>query len=142
MSDQNFESEIPQQSWVLSYEDLESFLRPGADEERLSFLGRHARPGNCAHDYPFVHRILDVVLAGHGYRIVRCISCDESLFVQKIPREQAGPMSPGVPLELRGMQLRSWVEHEAGIPESDGPDEEAVDWNFWLNYGTGAQSSA
>jgi hypothetical protein len=34
----------------------------------------------CVHSYPDVHRIKDVNLCGHWYRVGRCARCDERLF--------------------------------------------------------------
>ena len=63
----------------------------------------------CGHDYPEIHRILDFIVDGQSYRVCRCASCAEKLFVFRIP--EAGVDTPGVSFELTGEALQQWIRN-------------------------------
>jgi hypothetical protein len=80
---------------------------------------------DCQHSYPFKHRVADVVILGAPYRIVRCVSCNEAVWL--IPIEKA-IFEPGVPWQLTGTRLLNWANHE-----DLQPSKAATDFSAYLN---------
>ncbi len=77
-------------------------------------------------EYPELHRVADVVLDGHGFRIVRYVHGDaETLFV--VSHSATDPHEQGVPYSLSGLQLRRWIEDE-----SRNPSKDPTDWDSYL----------
>ena len=75
--------------------------------------------------YPEFHRLCDVRLQGHAFRIFRLFERgvgQESLFVEAtdVPDCQ----NPGVPYWLQGARLSAWIEDEIEAPTNDD-----VDWS-------------
>ena len=111
----------------ISYEALSSILeRPDAAESAWE-LGRYAdRNVCCGHEYPVLHRVLDIVTSEGSYRVVRCTKCAEAIFILRIDREMATP-ALGVPLGLRGERLGDWVWEE-----TNNPKKGSQDWGEWI----------
>lgn len=76
-----------------------------------------------AGDYPDVHRLMDVVIDGSGFRVCRRISEGESICFAPI-----NDISnvPGVPLWLTGERLTLWAAQEEENP-ADSPFD-------WIHY--------
>lgn len=114
--------ELPSQVW-------EHFLADGdasALLTSLSLVPSYDRPLDV--DYPLIHRICDVELAGQGYRVTRVVNlsdCTETLFIN--PTNVPDYREPGVPYRLSGSALRRWIEDEIDDPEK-GP----VNWSEYL----------
>ena len=64
---------------------------------------------DCGHEFPYLHRICDVILEGQAFRLSRCSTCEEELSLKPIPLEIAHSNDPGVPYWLRGQSLRDWA---------------------------------
>ena len=39
----------------------------------------------CRHIHPFLHRLADTLIGEYGFRILRCTTCAERVFVERIP---------------------------------------------------------
>jgi hypothetical protein len=109
----------------------ESYIKSG-DSSLMSELlsSRDSRlMQNCGHaremdgGYPFVHRIGDMCVDGKWYRVARCTTCNERLWLLAIEAGLARPNQPGVPYAINSQELRYWAERE-----NKSPAKAAVDW--------------
>lgn len=71
-------------------------------------------------DYPDVHRLMDVVIDGSGFRVCRRISDGKS--IRFAPINDISNV-PGVPLWLSGERLILWAAHE-----EENPADSPFDW--------------
>jgi len=113
---------VPASINSLLKQEIEGFLTTGDALPILSLL--RSNPDvqvPCAHAYPFLHRIQDLVLEGRPYRLLRCATCADRLVLE--PSSQEAMESPGVPLWLIGEALLYWARREKNYP-SEGP----IDW--------------
>ena len=90
----------------------------------------------CSHDYPEIHRLLDFIVDGKSYRVCRCVTCGEKLFIFTIP--EADIDTPGVPFDLSGEALHRWVRDEKAAEEDEDDDENRSlytpgDWSRYLS---------
>jgi hypothetical protein len=102
----------------------EQLMRDGDSTQLLRFVREH--PGvttTSGQQYPYLHRICDVILEGHSYRLLRHAHWTQYLILKPIPREIAFPQRPGVPYWLQGEQLRRWVQDvkSGEVPEMNNP---------------------
>lgn len=102
----------------------ELYLRAGDETPLLDLI--HANPeasAECSHEYPFVHRIRDIMLNGEIYRVIRCIHCNERLMFLPKEAKNVSLDREGVPYWLTGAALEARAEQED--PDSFGGP---VDW--------------
>ncbi|HYE17699.1 MAG TPA: hypothetical protein VEA69_04600 [Tepidisphaeraceae bacterium] len=103
-------------------------LSAAGPDRALALLRELSRAAvGCAHAWPALHRVCDVVVGGEAFRVVRCAGCAERSIVERIRPEVARPDQPGVPCDLTGERLRRWV-----AAEEESPTKEDVDWDKWL----------
>jgi hypothetical protein len=109
--------------WRAQFRALwEAFANGGDAAPLLAFLREHPEAAvHCGHDYPQLHRVMDVMLDGKPYRLLRCATCGEELTLA--PLDASAATSEGVPYWLNGVKLLDWVEDERRSPA-----EEPVDW--------------
>ena len=113
------------------------FLRGDIDQSQLLAMieGEIDYAWPCGHDYPYIHRILDLQAGSTWIRMIRCQRCCERLTFMRIS-EASGSNRVGVPFELTGHRLRAWVDAEAieqADEDRDLPSPYAVmDWSPWL----------
>ena len=111
-------------SWRLELQPLlEDFLKSREEAPLLKVLREHPEAMvHCGHDYPYLHRVVDVALRGQTHRVLRCTLCNDELTFKPIPADIASP-SEGVPHWLKGPKLRRWAEGEAEFPTKG-----EIDW--------------
>jgi hypothetical protein len=68
----------------------------------------------CSHRYPAIHRICDFEAGGRPFRVCRCFTCGERLFV--LPIAVSPSREPGIPYELCASALARWVHRETEKP--------------------------
>jgi hypothetical protein len=101
------------------HELFRGFLIDGNPSPLVDFIREnpaYARP--CSHRYPACHRISDFEVGGRAYRVCRCLTCGERLFVLPIPVSPS--REPGTPYELCASALVRWVQRETEKP-TKGP---------------------
>jgi hypothetical protein len=77
--------------------------------------------------HPYVHRLVDVLLANRPFRVCRAIVWNqEHLFFTEIDFSCFNLMEPGVPEWLTGPRLLQWIRQEA-----ENPAKQAIDWEKW-----------
>lgn len=102
----------------------ELYLQTGEETPLLDLI--HAHPearASCSHEYPFVHRIHDIMLNGEIYRVIRCLHCNERLRFLPKETKNISLTQEGVPYWLTGPALAAWAAQED--PDSSGGP---VDW--------------
>lgn len=78
-----------------------------------AFLAAHPEAKeHCGHEFPYLHRIIDIELPDGFYRLLRCAKCKEELTFMPIPKKLAAVASPGVSYGMRGDRLQKWVEEQ------------------------------
>jgi len=115
------------QSWKLELQKRwEDFLKAREEGPLLEVLREHPEAMiHCKHDYPYLHRMTDVVLRGQMHRVLRCSLCHDELTFWPISADLGSP-SEGVPHWLKGPKLRRWAEEEA-----ECPTEGDIDWEMF-----------
>ncbi|QOV91196.1 hypothetical protein [Humisphaera borealis] len=101
----------------------ERYLADGNAAQLLHLLQTASDAKRCIHAYPSLHRICDIIVEKHPYRVMRCVACNETLFIEPISFEVAKLDQPGVPYRLNGDRLRQWVSDETLYAP-----KEVVDW--------------
>jgi hypothetical protein len=105
----------------------EAFTLSGDASPLTTFLAKHAwTRRHCGHEYPYLHRIGDVILEGRAFRVARCTSCGEELSFEPLVPEQAAVESPGAPYWLTGDGLKRWTAAEAA-----NPSKASIDWDAY-----------
>lgn len=109
-------------------EALQTFIESGDVRAVATVL--MAQPGlvdDATGQYPDCHRVIDLVVGGQSFRVIRCVSKGEQLSLVRISHANA---SPGVPLWLTGDGLRRWC-----ADETDAPSKEPTDWEAYRHRG-------
>jgi hypothetical protein len=111
-------------SWTLELQQRwEDFNKSWEEGPLLKVLREHPEAMiHCEHDYPYLHRVVDVILRGQMHGVLRCTLCHDELTFKPIPADIANS-SEGVPHWLRGPKLRRWAEEEAEFPTKGD-----IDW--------------
>src|SRR5262245_48305740 len=78
------------------HDEIQSYLKT-QNAHALIEWGKSQTPDRCAHKYPYLHRIADIVRGNLAVRVTRCATCAEKVFVAKIDLSIADASSPGVP---------------------------------------------
>ena len=99
------------------------------DIDALTTCGAHQETGRCNHEYPTFHRIADIIRGDRAIRVSRCTACGERIFVKEIPIDVADATIPGVPYNLKGSALKSWIADEIQEP-SKGP----INWDLYFEH--------
>ena len=95
----------------------------------VAFLQAHPTISQlCEHEYPSVHRLSDFIFDNRPFRMCRCASCGERLFLFPLTC-QAGTVQ-GVPFALTGEALQQWIADETANPAED---DDGVDWSRYLH---------
>jgi hypothetical protein len=103
-----------------------AYLVTRGSSELVQWAKKHG-VSPCSHDYPFLHRITDVVSDGGAVRLLRCAKCAERYYLLPIDFDAAQPDVPGVPYELTGANLEIWVDSEKRHP-AKGP----IRWSDYI----------
>lgn len=101
------------------HEIFRGFLIDGDPAPLVDFIRAnpvYAAP--CSHRYPAIHRICDFEVGGRPYRVCRCFTCGERLFV--LPIAVTPSREPGTPYDLCASALAHWVHRETEKP-TKGP---------------------
>lgn len=106
-----------------------AFLLTGAAAPLVQHVALHpACATRCSHDYPVAHRILDFEFGERAFRVSRCWECDERLSI--LPLDIPARPELGVPYELSGSALESWINQERV-----NPAKAEQDWGDYLQQG-------
>jgi hypothetical protein len=107
------------------------FLQTGECESLAQFIDKHPKikKEECSHNYPWNHRLLDVIIGDQAYRVSRCISCGEQLTFTPIDANAAN-REPGVPTWLTGDALKQWAREEEERPAEDPVNWEVQRWRL------------
>lgn len=108
----------------------ELYLSDSNEASLLNAIERYSEPLPKEFDFPYAHRIRDIKIGNHTYRVARIANDDEPIYIYEC--ETPSFKTEGVPYWLKGEKLQRWVrlEIEQELDEDYDPESD-INWEMF-----------